>query len=144
MIVAGGSNVSLSSSCIGGQGKGRARVDVGLMVAGDATISLGDCGVTMCSSFGVKAHDSARISWESGSVSQCRVGLMLGEEAEVRMRGSEVVGGDDGAAFYVEDRARYTAKLFLTDTWVPNAPQSARRDTRCAALGSSPGRIMLW
>jgi len=46
------------------------------------------------------------------------VGLMLGDEVEVRMKGARVVGDEDGAAFQVEERARYTAKLFLTETHV--------------------------
>eukprot|EP00282_Hemiselmis_andersenii_P039313 CAMPEP_0169426586 /NCGR_PEP_ID=MMETSP1042-20121227/293_1 /TAXON_ID=464988 /ORGANISM="Hemiselmis andersenii, Strain CCMP1180" /LENGTH=163 /DNA_ID=CAMNT_0009536541 /DNA_START=449 /DNA_END=936 /DNA_ORIENTATION=- len=62
IIVASGSNVSASSSHIGGQGQGAARVDSGLTVTGNAIVSLDDCLVSLCSSFGIKALDKVRIA----------------------------------------------------------------------------------
>lgn len=106
--------LTLNATHVGGQGEGGDRVDIGVYAFGRARLELHSCGVSLCSRFGIKANDRSRVILSGGAIGRSRVGLIMANECEVTVARAEV-GGEE-AAFAVEDRARFTAKLFTTDT----------------------------
>jgi len=117
LIVAEASVVSLNATHIGGQGDGVSRADVGLTACDSAQVSLHACGISLCARFGAKAHDKSQIRMKGGAIERCRLCLSLSEETEMRVEDARFEGRD--AAFTVDDMSRFTAKLFLTNTYGP-------------------------